>query len=1067
MTTQSEAILENELIQQLREKLRYSHVQISDEASLLANLKAQLEAFNDTTFSAKEFDSVLNHLSKGNVFEKAKTLRDRFCLTRDNGEAFYVQFFDSEDWNNNLFQVTNQVTVEGVYKNRYDVTLLINGLPLVQIELKRRGLELKEAFNQINRYQRHTFWTNSGLYQYVQIFVISNGVNTKYYANNRKQSFKQTFFWADVENRNIKDLAKFADLFLNPDHLGKMIAHYVVFNETYKILMVLRPYQYYATEAIITKVKAEGMGHGAEGEEGNTETSNPHAYSHGLPFELPTSNIELNTDEEANSLGAPTASSALNTENIPSRVCGSGTPKEESEGQTMTGPNGPMTNDVAVATNDATAASGGYVWHTTGSGKTLTSFKASQIIMDMPEVHKVVFVVDRKDLDYQTINEFKNFKKNCVDMTSNTKSLVRQFTDSTKLIVTTIQKLNNAITHIRYNDGMTNLRDKRLVFIFDECHRSQFGETHKRITAFFQNAQLFGFTGTPIFSDNASKNALGKRTTKDLFGECLHKYVITDAIRDQNVLRFSVEYLGRYKKTSNTFMDIDVEDIDTKEVIDSPERLEKIVDYISKYHGQKTHNKKYSAIFAVSSIATLIKYYKLFKAHDSELRIATIFTYGANEDDESANGFLPADTMGFESSPEGPLNGVESPPMAAEAQAVYNSGHTREILDGFISDYNKMYNTSFSTKDGQQFENYFKDISKRLKEREKEGFPDKDRLDILLVVNMFLTGFDAKMVNTLYVDKNLHHHGLIQAFSRTNRIINEQKSHGNILCFRNLKDATDEAITLFSNKRAKEDILLPPYEDVVRKFSEAFGKLLSIAPTVSSVDDLSDEEKQLEFIQAFRNLIRLRNVLTSFADFSWEDLAMTEQSFEDFKSKYLDLHDKVKSDHQKEKTSILEDVDFELELIHKDDINVLYILKLLQKLKQAEPKDIAKQTEAIMNMLDGEMNLRSKRELIEKFIKENLPNIEDADMIPDEFEKYWQEQKKQALDRLCQEENLDEKQFLNLIDAYVFSEQEPIRDDVLKCLENRPSILQAKQIGKRIIDKMKEFVNIFIREMVA
>ncbi len=985
---QSEAILEDKLIEQLKE-LRYSHVQIRDEAMLLANLKTQLEAFNNTTFSAKEFDTIVNHLSKGNVFEKAKTLRDRFCLTRDNGEAFYVQFFDSDDWTNNLFQVTNQVTVEGVYKNRYDVTLLINGLPLVQIELKRRGLELKEAFNQINRYQRHSFWTNSGLYQYVQIFVISNGVNTKYYANNRKQSFKQTFFWADEKNRNVSDLAKFADLFLNQDHLGKMIAHYVVFNETHKIMMVLRPYQYYATEAIIEKVKREVGGQKTKKE--NLE------YKSGLVHHSKTQ----------------------------------------------------------------LAGAGGYIWHTTGSGKTLTSFKASQIIMDLPEVHKVIFVVDRKDLDYQTMKEFNSFKKDSVDVTNNTKSLVRQFTDNTKLILTTIQKLNNAISHIRYESGMKELKDKRLVFIFDECHRSQFGETHRRITDFFKNAQLFGFTGTPIFADNAMKNALGKRTTKDLFGECLHKYVITDAIRDQNVLRFSIEYLGRYKKRSNTFLDIDVEDIDTKEVIESPKRMKKIVDYITTYHNQKTHNRAYSAIFATGSIANLIKYYKLFKekrdAGETDLRIATIFTYGANEDDDEANGKLPADNM----------FGEDFLMAAEEPKIKYNAGHTREQLDGFISDYNAMYNTSFSTKDSQQFENYFKDISKRLKEREKEGFPDKERLDILLVVNMFLTGFDAKMVNTLYVDKNLHHHGLIQAFSRTNRIINEQKSHGNILCFRNLKKATDEAIILFSNKEAIEEILLPPYEDVVRKFSQAFAELLTIAPTVKSVDELASEDKQLKFIQAFRNLMRLRNLMTSFADFAWEDLAMNEQSFEDYKSKYLDLHDKVKSDHQKEKTSILEDVDFELELIHKDEINVVYILKLLAKLKQAEPKDFAQQQKVIMNMLDGEINLRSKRELIEKFINENLPKIEDADMIPDEFEKYWQEQKIVALDKLCHEEHLDKQQFQNLIDAYIFSEQEPLRDEVLKCLENRPSILQAKNIGERIIEKMKQFVSVFIREMVA
>lgn len=957
MSHQSEAKLEQELIHDLTEQ-GYKHILIHDEDTLLSNLKIQLERFNKTSFSDKEFASIQNHLAKGNVFQKAKTLRDYFQLTRDNGESSYIRFFNTEDWTHNLYQVTNQVTVKGVYKNRYDVTLLINGIPLVQIELKRRGLELKEAFNQINRYQRHSFWVNTGLFQYVQIFVISNGVNTKYFANNRRQSFKQTFFWADELNRNITGHYYFTTSFLATKHLGRMIAKYVVLNETHRIMMVLRPYQVYATEAIIDSVRNN---------KGN-----------------------------------------------------------------------------------------GYIWHTTGSGKTLTSFKASQIIMDMPEVHKVVFVVDRKDLDYQTMKEFNSFKKDSVDVTSNTKSLVNQFTDDTKLIVTTIQKLNNAISKQQYQASMDHLQNQRMVFIFDECHRSQFGEIHKRITNFFSNVQLFGFTGTPIFADNAQKNVFGKRTTKDLFGNCLHKYVITDAIRDQNVLRFSVEYIGRYKKTGNTEIDIDVEDIDAKEVLDSPERLERIVDYIIQRHDQKTHNRAYSAIFTTSSIANLITYYELFKkkreAGECDLRIATIFTYGANEDDPDATGLLPDD---YDNN------------ITAEAPPNYISSHSRDKLEEFIGDYNKMYGTSFSTKDGLQYENYFKDISKRLKEREKVGFPDKDRLDILLVVNMFLTGFDAKKINTLYVDKNLRHHGLLQAFSRTNRILNEQKSHGNILCFRNLKKATDEAIALFSNKEAKEEILLPPYEDVVRKFSEAFIKLLQIAPTVDSVDTLASEDKQLEFIQAFRELMRILNVLTSFADFKWSDLVMSEQSFEDYKSKYLDLHDKVKSDHQKEKDSILNDVDFELELIHRDEINVAYILRLLAKLRQAEEKEFFKQKQAIVDLLAGEVELRSKRELIEKFIDKHLPKIDDADDIPDEFDKFWQEEKMLALGKLCEEENLDQKQFQALVDAYIFSEQEPLRDDIFKCMDNRPSVLQARIIGQRILDKMKKFVNVFVEQMVA
>jgi type I restriction enzyme R subunit len=966
MSHQPEAILENNLIQQLVD-LGYTSVQIHDGDVLLSNLKSQLEAFNKASYTNKEFDAILNHLAKGNVFEKAKTLRDRYSFTKENGEIAYVRFYDSENWNNNLFQVTNQVTQQGSFLNRYDVTLIVNGLPLVQIELKRRGIEIKEAFNQINRYQNHSFWSNNGLFQYVQLFVISNGGNTKYLANNKLQSVKQTFYWADEKNKNVTELTDFAAKFLNPNHLGKMIAHYVVMNETYKNMMVLRPYQFFATEAIIHQVK----------------NSNDNAY----------------------------------------------------------------------------------IWHTTGSGKTLTSFKTSQILMDLPEVYKVVFVVDRKDLDYQTMKEFNAFKDGSVDSTDNTTSLVNQFLGKFKdkkgvrkdsdLIITTIQKLNNAISgHNR--DKLEHLKNERFVFIFDECHRSQFGETHGRITEFFAKSQLFGFTGTPIFADNASKNELGKRTTADLFGNCLHKYVITDAIRDENVLRFGIEYIGRYKNTSKTFIDIEVEDIDKKEVLDSPKRLTKIVDYIIAHHGQKTFNKDYSALFAVSSIENVIQYYDIFQqkklAGEHDLRIATIFTYGANEEDENAQDYLPGDEID----------------LAAESKVAYLSSHTRDKLESYIGDYNKMYNTSFTTKDSQQFENYFKDISKRLKEREKETFNDeKDRLDIVLVVNMMLTGFDAKKVNTLYVDKNLKQHGLIQAFSRTNRILGEQKSQGNILCFRNLKKDTDDAITLFSNKDAIEVVTMPNYDDIAKKFEEALINLREITPTYQSVNDLESEEDEAAFIQAFRKLLRNLNVLQSYTDFDWEDIQIDEQEFENYKGKYLDLYEKVKRDSKKEKTSILDDIDFELELIHRDRINVAYIIKLLAKIKNTKTSEAEAQKKAIIELLGGDVIMRSKRELIEKFIEENLPRIADADKIEEEFEQYWQDQKVLALGKLCEEENLDKDQFNALIESYIFSGQEPIRQDVLNCLGNRPSILRAREIGERIINKMKEFVETFVQGMTA
>jgi type I restriction enzyme R subunit len=948
MSTQSEQELENELIEQLQQ-LGYGFVKIRNEEELIANLRQQLEKHNDIVFSDAEFEKVLNILRKGSIFEKAHTLREKQYIARDNGDSLYFEFLNTDFWCRNEFQVTHQITMEGKYENRYDVTILINGLPLVQIELKRRGLELKEAFNQINRYQRHSFGANSALFQYLQIMIISNGVNTKYYANNRNQSFKQTFYWADSENKRFTNILNgFTHEFLEPCHLSKMICKYIVLNETKKILMVLRPYQFYAVEAMIDRVK--------------------------------------------------------NTNN------------------------------------------NGYIWHTTGSGKTLTSFKASQIIMQMPEVKKVVFVVDRKDLDDQTMREFNSFKKGSVDGTDNTKKLVKQFADDTKLIVTTIQKLNTAISKKHYLKKMDKFQNDRIIFIFDECHRSQFGETHKRICLYFNNNQMFGFTGTPIFAENAIKNEQGKRTTRELFGECLHKYVITDAIRDENVLKFSVEYVGRYKlkETSKTNLDIDVEAIDSKEAMENPKRLESITDYIISQHNRKTHAREFTAIFCVNSVSTLIKYYDLFQKKKEEgkhnLKIATIFSYEANENDADANGFIPQELS-----------------QVNEAEVLYGlHPHTRERLDEFIGHYNQMFDTKYSTKDSESFNNYYKDISKNVKNR---------NIDILLVVNMFLTGFDSQTLNTMYVDKNLKYHGLLQAYSRTNRILNEQKSQGNIVVFRNLKKATDEAITLFSNKEAIDVIIMEPYEDYIEKFNEAFERLHELVPSVSEVSELASEEEELAFIQAFRDLMRLKNTLSTFSDFSWEDFDMAEQEFEDYKSKYLDLWEKVKTDKDKEKVSILDDIDFELELIHRDEINVDYILQLLIKLK-TDKQDEPNTKKFIDNLLNNEVNLRTKRELIERFIEENLPQIKEIEDIKEEFEKYWEVEKQKALASLIKEESLSEERTIKLINDYLYSEREPLRDEVLNLLENKKiSVLERKPISTILTKKLIDYVDTYINGM--
>ncbi len=937
--TQTEQQLENALIAQL-EDLGWDKVTIADENDLLVNLKRQLEKHNKLLLSDLEFRQVLNKLARGNIFEKAKTLRDKVDYTRDDGTTGYIELINQIQWCKNQYQVTHQVTMTGKYTNRYDVTLLVNGLPLVQIELKRRGLEMKEAFNQTNRYHRHSFSAGYGLFGFIQLFVISNGVNTKYYANNpvNRRDFKQTFFWASEDNKKISQLSAFAEDFLEKCQLSKMITKYIVLHESDQLLMALRPYQFYAVEAIVERVA-------------NTQKN-------------------------------------------------------------------------------------GYIWHTTGSGKTLTSFKAAQILTQSSKVHKVVFVVDRKDLDFQTIKEFNSFQEGSVDATNNTKKLVNQFADDTPLIVTTLQKLNTAISKERHLKVMEGLKDKRMVFIFDECHRSQFGETHKRITDYFDNVQMFGFTGTPIFADNAAKNALGKRTTKDLFGECLHKYVITDAIRDENVLKFSVEYI-RTVKRKDQLEDIEVEAIDTAEVMEAPARLEKIADYIIANHDRKTHIREFTAIMCVSNVKSLIAYYELFKAKkdagEHNLKIATIFSYQANEEDADADGLGDADDLPDESRPV--------------------NKHSREKLDEYIADYNAMYGTNYSTKDSQQFYGYYKDIGKRVKARQ---------VDILLVVNMFLTGFDSKPLNTIYVDKNLKYHGLLQAYSRTNRTMGAKKSQGNVVAFRNLKPATDKAIELFANKNAQEEIILAPYEDYVKKFEEATTKLFAITPTVESVDELLTEEDEAAFVQAFRELIRVKNVLDCFTQFDFSILPLDEQTFADFRSKYLDLYDKVCGEKEKEKVSILDDLDFEVELISRDKINVSYIINLLRDMQNKKPEDQAKARKSIMDVLDTEAQLRSKKELIERFISQHFPDLPTSADVGEEFDSYWQARKQEAITSLSEDEGLKQDGLEKVIGTYLFTEKTPMRDDVIGIMEKRPGLRERRSVADRVIEKIKAFVETFI-----
>ena len=948
MTSQSESILEKNLIEQLASN-GYDKATILDEADLLVNLKKQLEKHNNKVFSENDFKQILNHLTKtNNIFEKALLLRDKFAFRNDANELVYIEFINMDFWCQNQYQVTHQITNEGTYKNRYDVTILINGLPLVQIELKKTGLELKEAYNQINRYQKHSFSANTGLFNFVQLFVISNGVNTKYYSNfgNKKPDFKQTFYWTDENNKRISKLEDFANTFLEKCHLSKMITKYIVLHDSDKLLMVLRPYQFYAVERIIDKVK-------------NSTTN-------------------------------------------------------------------------------------GYIWHTTGSGKTLTSFKASQILSQLPKVDKVVFCVDRQDLDYQTAKEFNAFKPDSIDMTNNTNTLVNQFNDpNNKLIVTTIQKLYNAITREHHLKTMDSLKDKKIVFIFDECHRSQFGDTHKKITQYFTNYQMFGFTGTPIFEKNALSKSKANQTTASLFDEKLHQYVITDAIKDENVLRFSVEYVGKYTRkdgingVSANEIDIEVEAIDTQELMESPQRLEKIANYVIQQYPIKTHNAAFTTMFCVSSVNILIKYYDLFKKLKDEgkhnLTIATIFSYGANDG-------MMEEESDFE---ETDYN------IAAEPNEAYNAYHKRDKLESYIGDYNKTFSTSYST-DSILFYNYYKDLANRVKNKQ---------VDILLVVNMFLTGFDSKSLNTLFVDKNLKYHGLIQAYSRTNRILGDKKSQGNIVVFRNLKKATDEAIALFSDKEAKEIIILKPYEKYVNDINEAYDKLIAIVPTFESVDDLYSEEDELEFIKAFREIIRLRNIITSFADFNYDDIKLEEQEFNEYKSKYLDLETKAK----KEKTSILNEVDFELELIHRDDITVTYILVLLAKLKGVTPEERERKQKEVLDLVAGEVKLRSKRELIEKFIVENLPLIQEEN-IEEDYNAFMEEQKAKAFTNFAKEENLNPERLKKLTEDYLFTQRTPKKEEVISVLEQQPSILQRATVGETVLNKFMDFINTFFND---
>lgn len=874
---ESEARLENRMIDQLV-KQGYEQVQIDDVNSLEENFREQVNKHNKIELkgkdlSDKEFERLMVKISGKGVFQSAKELRQKQDIQRDDGTIIYIELFNTKDWCKNTFQVTHQTTVEGKYTNRYDVTILINGLPLVQVELKRRGIDMKEAFNQIKRYKRHSYF---GLYKFIQLFVISNGVDTKYFANGDQElNYGFTFYWTDVNNERITNLEQFCLFFLDRCHIGKMIARYMIINETEKLLMVMRPYQVYAVENIVSR--------------------------------------------------------ALDTSN------------------------------------------NGYVWHTTGSGKTITSFKTSQILALEPSINQVFFLVDRKDLDKQTLDEFNKFDPGCVDMTNQTDKLIQQIKDSTKpLIITTIQKMANACSNPKYASVMEKYKDLKTVFIIDECHRSQFGDMHRQISRTFSKAQYFGFTGTPRFKENPSQDG---RSTADIFEKCLHTYLIKDAIKDENVLGFSVDYMKFVEWSGKTEEDIMVEGIDTDEVFMADERIGIIAQDIINHHNVKTRDRKYNALFTVSSIPLLIKYYETFKSIKHDLKIGAIFTYGANED--------------LDKNPE----------------------HSREALDRIIKDYNKMYKTNFSS---HTFDSYFRDICKKIKNTE---------IDIVIVVNMLLTGFDVKRLNTLYVDKSLKYHDLIQAFSRTNRVETDTKPFGNIVCYRTTKARVDEAVKLFSQTDSIDTVIMKPYEDYLRKFNEAIKRLLEITPVVESVDSLESEDDIKEFIIAFREVAKLLVSLKTFNQFDLDntDSMINTQMFEDYKSKYYELYRKLSND--KEKSSILNDVTFSLELIQTDKINVSYILNLIRNVdltdEEQKQKDIADIESKLVNITDDELFL--KADLIKSFLKSILPALKEEDSIDEALDKHINKERQKEIEKFATDNNINLETLETIINEYEYS----------------------------------------------
>ena len=913
MSYQSEAKLEEKLLSQLVD-MGYQKIDIKDEDALHSNFRKivnrrNIERLGGLELSDKEFERLLIIISGKSVFESAKILRDKHVLTRDDNSKVYIELFDVAKWCKNEFQVFSQITMEKTYENRYDVTILINGLPVVQIELKRSGIDVNEAFNQIDRYRKHSY---KGLFRYIQIYVVSNSQETRYFSNSDNEILKShMFYWSDANNKRINKLEDFAYDFLEKCRVSKIIARYMIINETDKQLMIMRPYQVYAVETIVDRA---------------TETGN-----------------------------------------------------------------------------------NGYVWHTTGSGKTLTSFKASQILSNESNIEKVFFLVDRRDLDSQTIDEFNKFEPDSVDMVDSTASLVKKIKDSNKkMIVTTIQKMSNAINKNAH--VLEEYRKKRVVFIIDECHRTQFGDMHKAISSHFENAQYFGFTGTPRFPENKSQDG---RVTTDIFEKCLHKYLIKDAIRDGNVLGFSVEYISTFKSHINENDETKAEAINTDEVWMADERIESVVKHIISIHDSKTRNKEYTAILTVQSIDMLVKYYDAFKNVNSNLKIAGIYTFGANEESK----------------------GIDSE-------------HSRDSLERIMKDYNITFGTNYST---DTFKNYFSDVSKNVK---------KAQIDILLVVDMFLTGFDSKTLNTLYVDRNLQYHGLIQAYSRTNRVEKDTKPYGNIVCYRNLKEQTDKVIQLFSNEENTDVVLMLSYDKYIEQFQKRFEELQSIAPSPEEVDELESEEDQKVFVLAFREISKLILRLKTFTEFEFnkEKLGIDEQTFEDYKSKYFAIYDNLNKTRKKDEVSILADIDFAIEVLYTDIINVSYIMNLMRHLNLSNVSERNRGIKEIMTQLEKADNkeLRLKVDLIKEFLNKVVPTLDENDNVNNAYDEFEERQKNNEIISFAAEEGIEKDSVEEKLAEYEFSGSMK-REELVK-------IFKGEGLKERV--RRADLLEKFIKEIV-